>query len=135
MRQPYQDLTDEADNRLIQTNEEQANEIKHAKMNLRKYDLKLKKDRKDTFLISTDFLFSKLATLTSYEEASQYRELCIKEHEEREKLEIDQLRIEFIFLSSKPTKDLEPDHYCQVGNFRDTFSLITSNFQALYFRI
>ena len=113
LRQPYQNLTDKADNRLVRSNEENADEIKHAKTSLRKYYLKLKKDRKDTFLISTDFLFSKLATLTSYEEASQYRELCVREHEEREKLERDQLRIEFIFLSSKPTKDREPDHYNQ----------------------
>ena len=110
LRQPYQALTDKADNKLTQENEQKVDEIRNTKASFRNYYLKLKKDRKETFSISTGYIFSKLVTLTSYEEADEYRTSCSEEHNEREKLEINQLRIEFITLSSKPTKDRQQNH-------------------------
>ena len=112
LRQPYQMLTKQVDREAIQSNQQQQqNDLKEAKDSLRNYYLKLKKDRKDTFLITTGFLFSKIVQLSSYEEADAYRTLCINAHNELERKEISKLGIEFMAISGKATKHRTPaDH-------------------------
>ena len=85
-------------------------EIADTKASIRNLYLKLKKERKDTFLISSGYLFGKLVNLTSYEEAEQFRKICLDEHNEKERLLVNRLGVEFMDLSSKPTKDRQQDH-------------------------
>ena len=110
LRQPYQALTVVADNEAMREIEQKEADIVDIKANLRNLCLKLNKNRKDTFLISTEYLFSKLMQLTSHDEATQFRTACLREHDDKEELYIKQLGIEFMDLSSKPTKDREQDH-------------------------
>ena len=110
VRQPYEALTIVADNEAMREIDQKQADIRDTKAGLRNLYLKLKKERKDTFLISTGYFFGKLVKLTTSEEAMQFRTSCENEHEEKEKLLINRLGVEFIELSSKPTKDRQSDH-------------------------
>ena len=106
LRRPYKSLTDRIENRLALEREQKQNEIEEAKVNLRNQHLTLKRNRREyTFLLTTGFIFSKLTTLIGYNEADTFRQKCIEEHEELETTEINKLGIEFMEISSKPTKE------------------------------
>ena len=103
-RQPYQAITDIIENRLALEREQNENEIEDSKVNLRNQYLTLKRDRRETFLITTGFIFSRLVTLIGYNQTDEFRARCINEHEELETREINKLGIEFMEISRKPTK-------------------------------
>ena len=110
VRQPYEALTIVAENEAMREIDQKQAEIRDTKASMRNLYLKLKKERKDTFLISTGYLFGKLLKLTTYEEALQFRTICVNEHNENERLFVNRLGVEFMDLSGKPTKDRQQDH-------------------------
>ena len=105
LRRPYKSITDEIENRLALEREQKENEIEETKVNLRNQYLTLKRNRRETFSITTGFIFSKLVTLIGYNQADEFRVTCINEHEELETTEINKLGIEFMEISRKPTKE------------------------------
>ena len=105
LRRPYKSITDRLENRLALERDQKQNEIEETKANLRDQYLILKRNRKDTFLLTTGFIFSRLVTLIGYNQADEFRVRCINEHDELETADIKKLGIEFMDLSIKPTKE------------------------------
>ena len=57
LRRPYKSITDRIENRLALEREQKENEIEETKVNSRNQYLTLKRDRRETFLITTGFIF------------------------------------------------------------------------------
>ena len=89
-RRPYEEITEKIENQAIEEKERKENEITETKTNLRNQYLIFKRNRRQSFELTTGFIFSKLVALVGNQRADEY---------------INRLGIEFMVIARKPTRE------------------------------